>query len=458
VAFAFADHRDLVAPVAAVAGWGGFAGYVLWQGTGGPPLIWTDTTSYAIVAGHSLLSTGFWAGQRPPAVPLLLKMVNSSYAFTDLQSLIAVAAWGFLAFTVGRMVSPGWRRLVAVWTVLAFATSTPIVLWNRSVLSESLSLSLLALLVAAVIWAARRLTWPRVAAVALSALAFAATRDTQVWTVALLGVVVAVAALVGAVHHRRFPRRMGVLALSLLAAAGATGWDVVHTGRSEQNLEHVLYVRVFPFPRRVAWFAAHGMPDARWIDTVAAATAPPSPGAATVVGSEQLVGPRFASLEHWMVTKGESAYLLWLVTHPLFIVTEPLARPERAFNFADGSLTFYAAPTRVDSPLSDLLWPAWWWMLPMTVVAVGAAAVTRTWRENSWRAVMVLGAVGIVTILVAWNGDGEEVARHTVEGLAEVHLCVLIAATVGVLTVIPRRRRRPPGAVVDRVGSQAVEK
>ena len=92
----------------------------------------------------------------------------------------------------------------------------------------------------------------------------------------------------------------------------------------------------------------------------------------------------------------------------------------------------------------------------MTAVAVAAAVVTGLWRDNTWRAVMVLGAVGVVTILVAWNGDGEEVARHTVEGLAEVHLCVLIAATVGVLTVIPRRRRRPPGAGVGAVGSQAV--
>ena len=95
----------------------------------------------------------------------------------------------------------------------------------------------------------------------------------------------------------------------------------------------------------MAWFAAHGMPEARWIDQAASRSAPPSPGAAKVVGSEQLDGPRFVTLEHWMVTRGEATYLLWLVTHPLYLVTEPLERPERAFNFANGDLTFYAATT-----------------------------------------------------------------------------------------------------------------
>jgi len=449
VPVAVADRRDVVTLLVTFAGWCGFAWYVFWQGTAGPALVWSDTTSYAVVAGHPVWSTGFWAGQRPPLVPLVLKMVDSTSAFAALQSMVAVAAWGLLAFTVGRLVPAGWRRVAAAWVVLAFATSTPIVLWNRSVLSESLSLSILAVLVASVMAAARRITWPRVAVVALAAVAFATTRDAQVWTVALLGVIVAIVALVRARHVRRSPdgaggswRRIGVLALSLLVGAGVTGWIVVHTGRSEQNLEDVLYVRVFPFPARVAWFAAHGMPEARWIDEVASVTVPPSPGAAKVVGSEQLVGPRFATLEQWMVTRGENAYLLWLVTHPLYVVTEPLERPERAFNFANGHLDFYAAVNRVDSPMTAVLWPAWWWMLPMTVVAVGAAAVAGTWRDRGWQAAMMLGGLGIFTILVAWHGDGEEVARHTVEGLAEVRVCVLVATTVAVLRVVPARRSR----------------
>lgn len=426
------DWRRLVAPAAAGAGWCGFAGYVIWQGTSGRPLVWPDTTSYAVVAGHPLWSTGFWAGQRPPLVPLLMKAAGKASGFTAVQSVIAALSWGVLAFTVGRLLEPGWRRVVAVWVMVGFASSTPIVLWNRSVLSESLSLSFLALLVAAVIATARRVTWPRIGAIALAGLAFAGARDAQVWTVGLLGLVVAVVAVVRGWRRRRFPRRIGALGLGLLAAGGLTGSVVAHTGRSDQNVVDVLVVRIFPFPNRVAWFAAHGMPEARAIDQLAAETEPLSPGTAVVVGFDP-TDPAFRSLENWISDDGPSTYLLWLATHPGYLISEPFVRPEAAYNYAEGRLTFYAATDRVDSPLSSVLWPAWWWLLPMTAIGVAGAVVSGAWREHGWQVVMVLGALGVVSMLIAWQGDGEEVTRHTVEGFAEVRISVLVVALVGVL-------------------------
>ena len=153
-------------------------------GRPGPPV--DRLEGYATVASKSLCSVGFWIGPRPPLIPLLIKAFGTSTGFVTAQAVIAALAWGLLAWTVGRLVSPGWRRLVATWTILAFATALPITLWNRSVLSESLSLSTLALVFAGFIWTARRSTWPRLVATALACLGFAAARDAQVWTVAFL--------------------------------------------------------------------------------------------------------------------------------------------------------------------------------------------------------------------------------------------------------------------------------
>jgi hypothetical protein len=433
--------RAAVAPALALAGWCGFAWYVFWQGTVGTPLIWFDSTSYATVAGHPLWSTGFWAGQRPPLVPLVLKLVDSSNGFVALQSLVAVAAWGLLAFTVGRLVPAGWRRVVAVWIVLALASSTPVVLWNRSVLSESLSLSLLAVVMAAVIWTAGRVTWPRVAAVVVSSVTFAATRDAQVWTVGLLGLAVAGAVAVHGRRRRRLSRPAAVLAVGLLLAAGVTGWDTVHTGRTDQNVGNVLFVRVFPFPGRVAWFAAHGMPESAAVDRLAAAT-PATKSTAKVVAPD-LSDPHNAALDHWINHDGQSTYLLWLVTHPAYVITEPLVRPEQAFNFANGVLTFYAATGRVDSPLTPAVWPAWWWMVPLAVVGLAGAAVTGAWRERGTQVIVVLAALGLLSMLIAWQGDGQEVTRHTIEGFVELRAGVLVLFLVGVLG-LPSPRRGPP--------------
>ena len=53
-----------------------------------------------------------------------------------------------LAVVVARLVRPRGRQLLAGGVVLGFAATRPITQWDRSVLSESLSLSMLALLFA----------------------------------------------------------------------------------------------------------------------------------------------------------------------------------------------------------------------------------------------------------------------------------------------------------------------
>ena len=122
----------------------------------GPPLVWNDSTVYAAMAHRSVWSRALWVGPRPPLFPLVLKMVGGTTALVTTQAVVAALAWGTLAWTVGRLLAPGWRRVTAGFLVLGFATTVPVALWNRSELSESLSMSLLALVFAGFIGTARR--------------------------------------------------------------------------------------------------------------------------------------------------------------------------------------------------------------------------------------------------------------------------------------------------------------
>ena len=76
-----------------------FAGFVLRQALAGPPLIWNDTRSYRSVADQPLWSGAFWAGHRPPLVPLVMKAVGSSAGFVAVQAVVFVVAWAVLAWT-----------------------------------------------------------------------------------------------------------------------------------------------------------------------------------------------------------------------------------------------------------------------------------------------------------------------------------------------------------------------
>jgi hypothetical protein len=47
--------------------------------------------------------------------------------------------------------------------------------------------------------------------------------------------------------------------------------------------------------------------------------------------------------------------------------------------------------------------------------------------------VVVLIVIGVLAMLIAWHGDGQEVTRHTVEGFAQVRLGVWILVVWGLL-------------------------
>jgi hypothetical protein len=400
-----------------------FAWFRLWQGTTAPTLIWQDSKNYEAIGSQPLWSGGFWFGGRPPLTPFLWKLTGSADAFVIGQTLISVIAWGFLAWTVGGLFPPGWRRLVGFLAILAFATTTPIVLWDRSILSESLALSGLALLFAAAIRLAQNPAPRRASAFVGAALWCALARDTEILLPATLGILL----LIFAFTRRRRPAfTMSIVtACALLVVAGFCVATVIESGRDALNTTDNLNVRVFPYPARVAWFADHGMPQAKQIDQFAETVPSPTNDTAKVV-SPDLETPEFARLNTWVNDRGASTYTRWLVEHPWLVVLEPFRRPERTYNNAGGNINGYAAENGVTSGLTPVLWPPWVWLLVVVAVAVVVLKVRDLDVGRAVQVIAVLGLIGIPAMFAAWSGDGQETTRHTLEGLAQIHLGVLI--------------------------------
>lgn len=201
-------------------------------------------------------------------------------------------------------------------------------------------------------------------------------------------------------------------------------------------------VRVFPFPSRVAWFGAHGMPEQRQIDVTAEAT-PAQSNAAKVVAIPTS-DPSFAPLRRWLSTNGTDDYLLWLVTHPGYVITEPLYHPQRAYNFFQGNITGdAAAQNRMSSPLTIVMWPPPIGMLVLAAAATYFSVVSGAWRQRPWRVVLILMGIGVLEMLIAWHGDGQEVMRHTIAGLAAFRLGLWVLVILGVLDGSISRERYP---------------
>jgi len=428
-------------------GWLAFAGYRIGEATAFGPAVWEDSEAYHAAAAHGWLSTGLWTGTRAPGTPVLFKLIGGSYAhYAIAQAVVGALAWGFLAWTASRFAAPGWRGLAASWAVLAFATAPLVAQWDWSALSESPSLSALAVLCALGLWTVQRFTRVRLAALALAALAYVALRDAEIWGVALVGVVLVVAGagriLTGAAVAKRgvvdtVRRNYGAarpalaVGAALVAVGSLAALAANASHRNVENIEDVFYVRVFPFPGRVAWFAAHGMPDAKAIDAEAAATSAPAGMAKLVVPDVAL--PAWRPLGRWLAHRAQTTYALYLVTNPAYVLSAPFDAPPLTFDNADGMLAFYEPPGRALPVFETVLAPGKVVVALEAVLAVVVALTRGLDRDRVWRFTVAFAVVGLLTMLVAWHGDGQEVTRHMVEGSVEVRLGVLLALLVALL-------------------------
>ena len=402
-------------------------GVRLWLVSSRVPSWWQDSDDYLEVSRHGFWSLDLWAGKRPPAVPLVLKLVNGEDTrFITAQVVLAAACWAALAVEVSRSL-PRARATVrwgAAAAVIALSLSPSLTMWERSVLSESLATSSLALALAASLRLVRRPTWPGALMLTGAAGAYALTRDTHAAVVLL-----AVAGFVAlwSIRHPWLPPRAVVAALAAVVVVAVGAMTSSHHGeRSDFPTRNLYQARVLPYPDRVEWFADQGMPQAdrflgpdRLQPYVGEGEAP-----VTYVADDD---PSFDLWSRWVAADGRATYLRWLATHPGVVLTEPREDPERTFNNAQGDRSFYAAvDQRVVPFLDEIFFPS----RPLAiVVTIGAAA----WAVVDPRRRSMLALVGIVCVLLAlphaaltWHADAMETARHMVAPVAQLHIGVLL--------------------------------
>ena len=394
------------------------------------PSWWNDSDDYRAAARHGWWTLDLWAGERAVAVPALLKVAGGGdLAFVRLQVAVAAVCWAVLAYEVARTARSSATRWTVAAFVTAFSLAAPLTMWDRSVLSESLSLSALALAVGALVRLQRRTTWGSAAAGVVAVAGLALARDTHAWVV-LCGTVIA--GVVGG-YRRARGRPVGPRPLvAFVLLAGVTGALVIaaadHGERQAFPTRNVLQARILPYPERVEWFAAHGMPQAdrflgldRLAPYVEEGAAP-----VTYVAEDD---PAFAAWNRWVASDGPAAFRLWVLTHPTYLLTEPRHDPERAFNNAAGDRSFYAAvDQRVVPFLGEVFLPS----RPLGILAAIGLAAAAWARRGPHSPALGVGVVTLVLALphaaLAWHADAMETARHLVVPVVQLHLGVLLLA------------------------------
>jgi hypothetical protein len=421
--------------------------------------LWFDSDQYINVSHHPFFSMAFWSGSQPPLVPLMWKLTGTPTGFAVLQSVVAAVAWGFLAWTVWTCLGRRGRAVAGAWVVLAFSLTPYVLQWDASVLSESVSLACVAVIFGSGLWLIRRFTWPRASFLLGACLLFALARDAGVEVVAAIGLGLAAIAAFHALRHHGGAKACAILAAVVLGTAGVVGLAGWHAHRNVLNVENSLYVRVFPYPSMVASFAAQGMPQGKQIDVVARTVAEeqptnlafaspiPSRSTAVVVGPV-LTLPYWEPLREWITAHGEGAYLDYLVSHPAYVFSAPFRRPSLAFN-SPSTLAYYKILGHDAVPGSSVLFPRRLVVLILGLVAAALLSFRGIWRRPDVAFLVAMIPLGIFAMAVGWFGDGQEIARHMIEGNVMVRLAVLLLLLWGLLAPAP-----PSGRVADLSGEE----
>lgn len=396
-----------------------------------------DAESYLRAASLTVLDVEFWVGVRPFTVPLAYKFLGGNPETIHLaQTGLSIVAWILLAAAVAAAVRSVAIRIAAFTLVLVLGASKDVVLWDALVLSESISLSLFALLVACVLWALRG-GGGRWAVFACFALLWAFSRDSNALVVLACAALFGAAAALPRLRARaRQDRALMACALALIFAASHISADIGL--RWVYPLTNVILARILPNGSRTEYFVARGMPlDAELVEHAAL----PVPKSTEEVRRD----PRCNSFRRWLERDGKRVYLSFLLSHPGVTLDEAFCNKGRlltpwisAYHYPRG-LPQFTHP-RVDNAIFvwrlDVL-AVWAGVLALAAVAIHVrAGVGREWLVPAF---LIVSALPLS--VAVWHGDAIEIERHSLQTGVQlrVGLWVLTAFVVDRLVEALRR-------------------
>jgi len=407
------------------------------------PRSYYDTYSYVAVAEKPLTSADFWFAERSFTLPLFYKILGvttQNYQDAGVMARVAKVQFWFAAFawlTLAAACAMALRRSYLSWiafgSVLAFALSIDISLWDYLLLSESLSFSLFALVLASWLgllmltlrktplrrWLPAYLAWLMV----VSAL-YSFARDANLYFVCLGTVLLA---LLGLLERKKIQLLWPYMAL--LVFAGLLFFiqnDSIHRGNRWQiHIYDNLKVRIMPDDQARNYFIAAGLPmPARFLEVQALSQR-----------EYQLAmfhDPALQPVREWVNNAGQSTYIRYLLSRPLQSLWQPLTQMQHLLN---GDNQEYRNPIgevpRRILILSNLVYnrhPLY--VEVLFLIALGY--LIRGWKQKGsdplYAVILILTISLYPLMFIVWHGNPLEVERHAAQIGVQLRLAGWLAA------------------------------
>lgn len=277
------------------------------------PVKFIDSESYI---GTSLMSVGeilrgtdycypqYWyCIKRAALIPLFYKLCRQNYdVIVAAQSALSVLAWAFLAWRSLKLFRRDSVAKITAAGLLGLACTAVVTRWDGMIMSESLTISLSAALLASLLWLTHteQKNLPSVLS-GLFGLLLIPTRDSSVWMILLCGILLVIISL-------RSPRRKTITIVGVLLILACFLTMSATDDRWQYPFENTLFSRIMRSSQASAFFLEAGMPT--------------PPGIEELYGEEHLMGnalfnsDEMAPLREWILSDGLKTYIRYLFRVP----------------------------------------------------------------------------------------------------------------------------------------------
>lgn len=385
-----------------------------------------DTAVFLGLSSLPLLSWSFWAGGRSFTVPLIYKILKNNLQLISIfQFTFSLLSWGFLASVIALTTDFYGFGLVMFATILAFSLSQEIIMWDKQVLSESISLSLLALFVASWVWLLGEWQWPQAVAVIVTGFLWAFSRDANAWILFMLA---GLLFPVGLIWHKGYFILAGLFFSFFITS-------VISANKGQRWVSpflNVLAQRILPNTQMVKWFEQRGMPV--------------NPALTRMVRkwahSENWAfyeDPALQSFRDWLYTRGKSRYYRFLLSDIARLTQDPLRHIE--ILIAEDLSNYYPKGFRpiLKGTIAEIIFPMRHALLLtwLAGVLIGLSGATFMSQQNSfWLVPLFLILLAYPHVVIVWHGDAMEVPRHALMASIQLRLGVWITVLFAVNIVL----------------------
>lgn len=375
-----------------------------------------DTTSYVRISREPIFGNKFLAGSRPFIFPLVLKLFgNDAETIVWAQGILSIISWSLLAVSAAYSLHVPFLKFAAFGLILLFSLYRYVIGWDSVLLTESLSLSFMALFLAGWFWLIKEWHWRKVIFILIVGLLWAFARDTNAWVLLMVALFLLLLLGLRVIDRKYLALSIAFLVIFFLSNSSADRGD-----RWVFPFQNILGRRILSHAQAIDFFAGCGMPVSPELMELAG-------GYANSSARAFYEDPALEEYRLWLHQTGKLCYVKWLLSDPVESIKSPLTEFNALISMQNLQPFLFSKkfspvlPGRLEAvffPRQGLLV-----MLVIDLAVLLVAILTKAWKQNkAWWLAIGMNLLVLPHYLITWHGDVMGIYRHVVSASIQFYL------------------------------------